>query len=409
MRLSLIIFLLLICSAPSVFSDTTVKWWQFWTDPNIKPVIAEMIAEFEAENPGVKIELTDLTWSNGHEKIAIGFASGSGPDVVELGSDWIAQFAANGHLANISDAVAADSARFDGWSMADYDDNIYAFPWFLGTRILFVNRDLVIRTGREPNYLPIGWGNLAMVAKEITDLDDNLYGWGSNTPEKHRLYKKFLPFFITNKAKIFTDEGDYCVVSSEPAIEALTFYRFMHDSTGYVSNQRGIEDAFLDGKIGFILSGDWLLKRIELENHPINFNTTLFPGRSHGQAKIFPGTSFLGGEFLAINNASENKEAALKFIKHITSPENQVRFCRANRTATPSSREAQEDTYFKSNQHLQTFIKQLRLSQAPPVDPDWVFIEAELEKAVENVLFGDALPATALRNAQINITRIKKK
>ena len=177
-------------------------------------------------------------------------------------------------------------------------------------------------------------------------------------------------------------------------------YKRLHDQYAYVSNQRGLEDAFLEGKIGFILSGDWLLKRIELENRDINFGTTLFPGPE------YPGRSFLGGEFLAINAETEDKEAALKFISFITSPENQVRFCKANRSANPSSKLAQQDEYFMGNPHLQTFIKQLQLAKHPPVHPDWVYIEDELETAVEQALFEDEEPATALLEAQHRITDI---
>jgi len=89
--------------ATGISAETTIEWWQFWTDPGIKPTIESMVQEFEKQNPGIKVKLTDLTWANGHEKLAIAFASGSAPDVVELGSDWIAQFADNGKLADLSD------------------------------------------------------------------------------------------------------------------------------------------------------------------------------------------------------------------------------------------------------------------------------------------------------------------
>jgi multiple sugar transport system substrate-binding protein len=382
---------------------TTIHWWHFWTDPNIKPVISEIVAEFEKANPDIKVKLTDLTWANGHEKIVIAFASGTGPDVVELGSDWIAQFAANGHLADISDLISDDSADVQGWSMATYEGSMYAKPWILGTRVLFANRDLLDKVGYDGNWMPITVVDLKVAALRISRLGKGFYGWGSNTAEKHRLYKKYLPFFWSYHAQIFSDDDKYCVLSSDRAINALRMYKDLHDSCGYVANQRGLEDAFLDGKIGFIISGDWLLKRIELENRKINLVSTLIPGLR------YPGTSFLGGEFLAINEASEHKAAAMKFIDFITSPENQVRFCKANRSANPSSIAAQDDPYFTSNVHLQTFIKQIQSAKHPPVDPDWVFIEDVIESAVEDALFGSRLVAEPLRAARNKIAELKKK
>jgi len=395
------IFIILL-TASSLFAKTTVSWWQFWTDPVIKPVIQEIVAEFEKQNPDITIELTDLTWANGHEKIVIAFASGTGPDIVELGSDWIAEFASNDLLWDLSQQITADSAQFQGWSMATYKDKVYAYPWILGTRVIFGNKDLIKKAGYDEDYAPVKMSELKEAAIKINGLGKDIYGWGSNTPEKHRLYKKYLPFFWSAGAQFFTDDNRYCIIASDKAISALQFYKDLHDSCGYVADQRGIEDAFLDGKIGFIMSGDWLLKRIENEKRTINLMSTLIPGQN------FPGKSFLGGEFLSINNNSENKEASLKFIKFITTPENQLKFCIANRSANPSSIKAQQNEYFNNNINLQTFIKQMRLAKHPPVDPDWVFMEEIIEKAVEKSLFENGLVAEPLLEAQNEITELKK-
>ncbi|UCC43387.1 MAG: extracellular solute-binding protein [Candidatus Zixiibacteriota bacterium] len=404
MRLpKLIIALLFFTLIGTAQATTRITWWQFWTDPNIKPTIDAMVDEFERANPDIKVELTDLTWANGHEKIVIAFSSGMGPDVVELGSDWIAQFADAGQLADISGDVSEDSAGYQGWGMATYRDRIYAYPWFLGTRLMFLNQDLLNRAGYEADFLPFNTDGFKEVAFKVDSLGDDIYGFGSNTVEKHRLYKKYLPFFWSAGGRIFTPDNKYCVISSMQAIGALEFYKMLHDSCGFVGTQREIEDAFLDGRIGFIISGDWLLKRIALENRDVNMVLTNVPGPK------YPGKSFLGGEFLAVNARTEHKEAALKLIRFITSPDNQVRFCKANHSANPSSLVAQEDEYFLENEHLQAFIRQIRASVHPPVDPDWVHIEDIIEEAVEDALFGSGLPATALREAQIKITELKRK
>ncbi|MDZ4723014.1 MAG: extracellular solute-binding protein [candidate division Zixibacteria bacterium] len=382
-------------------AKTTLQWWQFWTDPDIKPAIQEMVSDFERENPDIQINITDLTWANGQEKIAIAFASKTGPDIVELGSDWIAKFADAGQLAEMGQFIAADSNKFQGWGLATYKNTVYARPWILGTRVIFGNRDLLAKAGYGEDFVPVTLIQLGESAFKIDQLSKEIYGWGSNTAEKHRLYKKFLPFFWTAGAQIFSEDNKYCLVASDMAIASLRFYKMLHDSCGYVADQRGIEDAFLDGKVGYVMSGDWLLKRITLENRKINLMSTIMPGLN------FPGRSFLGGEFLAINEASENKEAASKFIAFVTSAENQVRFCKAAFAACPSSIEAQADPYFSSNNHFQSFISQIRMSKYPPVDPDWSSIEQEIERAVEDALFGSGLIATPLRNARIAISKIK--
>ena len=417
-----ILTVILACVAltQNISAQTTLEWWQFWTDPEIRPTITSMVDEFQKQNPDVRVNVTDLTWANGNEKIAIAFASGTAPDVVELGSDWIAQFAGAGQLADMTDHVASQKLEFQGWTMAEYNDHIYAKPWILGTRVLYLNRTLLTRAGYARDFVPLSWDELDTAIHKVSALGSGIYGWGSNTAETHRLYKKFMPFFWSAGCRIFSEDGNYCVVSSQKAVEVLKFYKMLHDCCGYVADQRGIEDAFLGGKIGIIMSGDWLLKRIELENRKIDFATCLMPGpdptfatgrniTANLKTSAYPGKSFEGGEFLAVAVRSANQAAALKLIDFITSPENQVRFCKANRSANPSSRTAQQDKYFQSNPNLQTFVMQLNLSEHPPVDPDWVRIEAEIEKAVEKVLFENALPGETLRGLQKTITDLRKK
>ncbi len=403
------IYVLLILTTGCLFSSfaqakTTLEFWQFWTDAQVKPVITSIVGEFERLNPEINVNVTDLTWANGHEKIVLAFASYSGPDILELGSDWVAQFADAGHLADISEAVKTDSANFHGWGLATYNSQIYGWPWILGTRVLFANRDLLNKAGFAPNFIPVKFSEFLKAASKVDSLGKDIYGWGSNTAEKHRLYKKFLPFFWSCGAKIFSDDGKFCLIASDYAVEALNLYKVLHDSCGYVADQRGIEDAFLAGKIGFIISGDWLLKRIELEKRKINFSTTLMPGTR------FPGKSFLGGEILCVNRASDKQEAAVKFIKFMTSAENQIKLCKANYSSTPSSNLAQKDTFFSSNPNFLTFNKQIILSYHPPVDPDWVEIEDIIEKAIEESLFGkDGLVATPLEAARLKIEALKNK
>jgi multiple sugar transport system substrate-binding protein len=414
------VFLVILALTQGVSAQTTLEWWQFWTDPDIKPTINAMVEEFQRQNPDIRVNVTDLTWANGNEKIAIAFSSGTAPDVVELGSDWIAQFASTGQLADLTTHLDSQKLAYQGWSMARYNDRLYAKPWILGTRVLFLNRTLLNKAGFEKDFTPLRWEELQDAAQKVRALGPNIYGWGSNTAETHRLYKKFMPFFWSARCRIFSDDDKYCVISSQKAVDVLKFYKNLNDCCGYVADQRGIEDAFLDGKIGIIMSGDWLLKRIELEKRNINFATALMPGPdpAFGTGRMFvaglgtsayPGKSFEGGEFLAVSAKSAQPAAAVKLIDFITSPENQLKFCKANRSTNPSSRAAQEDPYFQSDPNLRTFVMQMNLSEHPPVVPYWVNIEAEIEKAVEKVVFENAPPGETLRALRQTITDIRKK
>lgn len=381
----------------------TVDFWQFWTDPQIRPTLDSIAREFERDHPGTSIRLTDLTWNNGQEKIAISLASGSGPDLIELGADWLAQFADAGQLADLSAELSVDSSQFSGWQLATYQGKIYAMPWILGTRVLFGNRDLMNSTGGvyDSTFIPLVWEQLRVAAIYTGKVGPDTRGWGSNVPEKHRLYKKFLPFFFAGGGSLFTPDGRFCLLASDHGLEALNLLKQLHDSSSLIGDQRTIEDAFVAGKLGYVVSGDWLLKRIAQEYRSLNFFTTMIPGRR------FPGSSILGGELLAVNGASKQKNEAISFLKYLTTPANQLRFCKAAFSTGPSSKSAQNDPYFTSDFNRLLFIRQLNNSVAPPVDPLWPQYEEIIERAVEASVFDDVRPGNALYQAKLEIEALR--
>ncbi len=388
------------CDGDRSSGEITLEWWQFWTDPAIKPTIEKIAADFESANPGIKVNITDLTWANGREKIVLAFSSGTAPDIVELGSDWVPQFSSADQLAAIGKSVGADTSQYFGWSPGIYENEIYAFPWILGTRVLYINRSLLIQAGYDQNFVPFNWEQLTECCYKIDSIGKDIHGFGSNAAEKHRLYKKFLPFFWSSGAKILSDDGSFSTIASDKAYEALKFYKELSDSVGLIDTQRRLEDAFLDGSVGVIISGDWLLKRICNGGHDIDFITTIIPGPK------YPGRSFVGGEYLAVSKQSQHKAEALKFIRYLTNRENQLLFCKENFSANPSHKKAAADSFFTGDVNLQVFYKQLNLSRMPKIDEHWPEIEEIIEITLEDVLFNDAPMAEALYQAKLDIEKL---
>ena len=244
----------------------TIRFWQFWSDMNTKPVVEKIISDFEKENPGVKVKITDLTWANGHDKLVISFAAKDPPDVMELGSDWIAEFASEGLLMEFQTEFPENYL-----SPAIWQGNTYALPWMLASRILYFNLDLL---DRAEVSIPRNWEELRIACEEIDNLGDDYFGFGCNSAEKHRLYKKYLPFLWSNRGRILSPNGRSCDLNSQNAIEALEFYLRLCDC-GAIESQRRLEEYFIDGKLGFIISGGWLLNK--LKRSDTDFEYRLIP------------------------------------------------------------------------------------------------------------------------------------
>jgi multiple sugar transport system substrate-binding protein len=399
-----VIFLILLFSSCAQQREYKIilEFYQFWTDPAVKPTLLQMIDDFEKENPGIKINLTDLTWSEGHEKIVVAFASGTAPDIIELGSDWVPEFSSQDVLLDVTSEAKLIQDSLLMWEPVMYKDKFYGFPWILDTRVLFYNKELMKKTDLDPERPPLTWDELLSYSQKINQLKPKAYGFGANSAERHRLYKKFLPFFWGNGGKILSDDQKSSEINSKEGLEALEFYKRLTQQ-GTIDTQRMLDESFKQGKIGFIISGGWLLNDIEKNLPDLEFGICLIPKPENGNH-----SSFAGGEFLVINKKTKHSEAALKFIKHLIKPENSLKFCKSIGSAMPSARGMELDPYYQKNKNLLVFQEQLKYARTSPAHPKWVYIEEIIEKAVEEVMYDKKTPSQALDEAKLEIDRILK-
>jgi len=398
-----VLILFLGCSKTET-NKAVLQLWQFWTDPQVKPTILNLVQKFEQENPGIKVVLTDLTWSSGHEKIVVAFASNSAPDVLELGSDWVPEFSFQNVLLDLTPQVDSIRNRFRMWEPGIYDGKVFAFPWILDTRVLFYNKDLMAKAGLDPNEPPQTWNQLLSYSKKINQPQKQIYGFGANAAERHRLYKKFLPFLWGNGGKILSEDISTCLLNAKEAIDALDFYIQLTKS-GLLDTQRRLDEAFMQGKLGFVISGGWLLKEIQKNNLPLNFGVALMPQPDKNKGIS---ASFAGGEFLVVNQKSKNPAAALKLVRFLTRLDNCLELCKAIGTPSPSDSLATYDPYYQDDPYLKIFQHQLKFSFSPPATPKWVYIEEKIERAVEEAMYARKTPSQALKDAKQEIDKLLK-
>lgn len=400
----LILLLSLSCSQKKQEEKIQLSFWQFWTDPEVKPTIESLVSEFEKQNPNIKVTLTDLTWSDGHEKIVVSFSSKTAPDVLELGSDWVPEFSSEGVLLDVTEEAEKIKEDYLMWEPVTYKTRIFGFPWILDTRVLFYNKELMKKVGLNPEKPPQTWDELLEYSKKINSLKPKAYGFGANSFERHRLYKKFLPFFWSNGGKILNNSWTESQINSKEGVEALEYYKKLTQA-GIMDTQRNLDEIFKKNQIGFLISGGWLLQDIK-ENHPeLDFGVTLMPKPKKDKGIS---ASFAGGEYLVISKDSKHKKEALEFIKFMIKKDNCLELCKNIGSASPSAKDASLDPYYKDNKYLSVFQNQLRYAISPPPHPQWVYIEEIIEKAVENVMYDKKTPQQALDEAKEKMDKLLK-
>ena len=132
--------------------------------------------EFEAQNPGIKVELISNPYPATREQIVAGAATGTMSDVVGLDGAWVNGFVKQGALASLSDLMG--EAGYDDSGLAaqiQLDGSTYMIPVVNFIYPIFVNLDLMAAAGIE--NLPTSRSEFADAAAQLTDEANNIYGW----------------------------------------------------------------------------------------------------------------------------------------------------------------------------------------------------------------------------------------
>jgi len=375
-----------------------ITFWHFWSEPSQRAVLDSLVKVFENEN-GCKIKTTELSWSDGKTKLLAAFNSNTAPDVLELGSDWIAQFSSSSVLYPFTSTEISLQNYIDiTHDAAQYQQKLYAVPWTVDTRVLYVNTSLLQEIGSSVESINT-WDDVLIASKKIQALPySDVYGFGANGSDPHRLYKRLLPFFWSYNGTVFKE--NQLQLMSQENIQALTMYVAL-SKEGIVETQRHLDGLFVKGKLGFWFSGSWLLTKLASTEKKFTYDVRTLPnGTSQG-------ISFAGGEFLAMNAGTTKKDLAIKFIKFLTDSEHSLQFCKSLPEAGfPASKQYFSDKSLLTLPYKSVFAQQLLSSKMTPVEPMWLDMETIIENSAVEAMLEVKTVNQALYDAQVTIQEI---
>jgi len=376
----------------------TVVFWQFSPLTAIQPVLDR----FHREHPDIEVQVEQLTWQSGREKIVAAIAAGRPPDLCELGSTFLPGLVADSTLLDLTDRVADLRSSLLGWNVASYRGHAYAIPWMLGTRALYINDDLVRRAGLDPAKAPETWADLARAARMIATRVPTARGFGMNAGEREILIKKFMPFAWGNGGDILDSSLTKSVIASPANLAALKFYLSLKPYS-LLDRQEMHEEAFAKGRLGIIISGPWLLRKLPEEAPDLHYTVALMP-----KPALNRGTpaSFAGAEVLGIFRNAKRGEEAMRLARFLVRPENAMPLFLSTGNAFPAARASSADSYFVSHPKDAVFVHQLETAVCPPLHPRWVEIEEIVNGELEEAIYGRKTADAALASADARITAV---
>jgi multiple sugar transport system permease protein len=341
MKFRFLLFLLVLFTS-SVHAKTKLIVWGLQSGKETKALDAQ-VAEFEKRNPDIDVSLLSMgAGSMNPQKLMTAIVGGVPPDVINQDRFTIGDWASRDTFRPLDDFIAQDKNKPDGiraadyysaaWQEAEYKGKVYAIPNGIDDRMLFYNRKMLREAGyKEP---PQTWEELLEVARKLTkSRSKGAYERIGFIPNYGNSWLYLYSW--QNGGEFMSPDGRKCTLNNEHSVGALKYMVKVYDELGGYSNvsifQSGFQgeeqDPFFTGKVGMVITGNWILNGIARYAPGLDFGVAPPPvpaarlrgeGRFKGQPKFI---TWSGGFSLAIPKGARHTQEAWRFIKWMNSLE----------------------------------------------------------------------------------------
>jgi arabinogalactan oligomer / maltooligosaccharide transport system substrate-binding protein len=383
----------------------TLTWWDTSNATNEAPTYKALVQQFEAANKNIKVKYVNVPFDQAQNKFDTAAGSKGAPDILRSEVGWTPAFAKKGYFLPLDGTEAlADRAKFQPSliKQAQYQGKTYGVPLVTDTLALVYNKALFKKAGITE--APKTWDELKSDAAKI-DTKDKVYGyWGSTQAYYAQtfLYGEGTDTVDASAKKITVDSA---AAKKAYGTWLSTFSgQGLHKADTTADAYAHIQDAFVNGKVAAILQGPWEITNFykgSAFKDKSNLGIATVPAGSTGKAG-----APTGGHNLSVYAGSDqaHQEAALKFVKFMTSAASQETIALKNSTLPTRS-----DAYtakVKADPGIAGYQSVLSAAQPRPALPEYSSLWGPLDTELPKIAGGQESLGKGLSNAQVAIARL---
>ena len=327
------------CGGSSNSSSGSSKTLTYWASNQAtsldkdKEVLTPELAKFEQQT-GVKVNLQVIGWPDLLNKILAATTSGQGPDVLNIGNTWAASLQATKVFMPFDDNALAAIGGKDKFVQTSFATGGAAgkpptsVPLYGLVYGLYYNKKMFADAGLQP---PTTWQELVNAAVKLTDPTKKQYGMvlegASYTESVHFAFifgrqNGGQPFDSSGKPT-FTSDG--MVNGVKQYVDLLGKYKVVNPSDVQYKNGPEAPGDFAQGKAAMLMSQNNADNTLQADGmKSSDYGVVAIPAPSPLPAGGKDVASFVAGINLSIFQNTKNKDAALKFVKFMTSMEEQT-------------------------------------------------------------------------------------
>lgn len=348
-----------------------------------------------------------------HQKMSTAIAAKNAPalSMVEVAS--IPFFADNGVLADIGALATGDEAIIKDFlpglmKESQWKGKTISVPFNRSTPILYLNTNALKDAGLDPKG-PKTWEELRDYAKKLHVVKDGkVERWGFLTPVDIWFYEAVL---FQAGGSVFSADGKQAAFNNEAGQKALQLWvdlihqdKVMEMPQGEKYNAWDVSTkAFTSGQAAMIFSTTGRFNsHLTGSKDKFEMGTAFLPAGPKGF-----GTPTGGANLVILNTVpKEQQQAAWKFAKFLTSPENAAEFAQATGYVPISNAAVKAmDSYYKATPAAKVAVDQLQYAQSRPQHPSYSETQETIMKALQKAVLKEATVKQALDEAAALVTK----
>ena len=357
----------------------------------------DLIKAWEAKNPGYKVNVELVGWTQCQDKVTTLAAAGTPVALAYVGSRTLKQFADSDLIVPVTYTDAEKAAYYPHiLDTVTYNGQQWGIPTAFSTKAIYWNKDLFTKAGLDPNKPPATWDELLSDAKTIKE-KTGVPGYGLPAKTMDNTMHQFLHYVYTNNGSVTDDQGNITLDSPEN-LAALEFIKSLvpySEDGPSAYEQNDMTTLFSDGKVAMIEQGPWGRNQIA---KGINWGVAALP---LGPSAKGPGTLLIT-DSLAIFKGTGVEDQATDLAKWLTNPENQFTYEKTH-GLTPLRPVACVADLVKEDPSWKPFLDGISNGGPEPLFKDYKGMQDAFITMVQSVVTGQAEPKAALTKAATDI------
>ncbi|WP_432118620.1 ABC transporter substrate-binding protein [Streptomyces sp. bgisy032] len=361
----------------------------------------ELVAEYEAEHPDVRIDVSVHSWNDVDRKVKEMVAAGDPPDMAQIGA--YADYADRGLLYKADELLSIPvQADFVGQlaSAGQVKGVQYGMPFASSTRVLFYNKTLFAEAGITP---PETWDDLAENAAALK-AEGVKYPYALPLgPEEAQA--ETLQWMLSGGGG-YTDSVDSYGIDSPENVGTFAWLKdelVGKDLTGPVApgelNRADAFAAFAAGQVGMLNGHPSLMKAAARKG--VKFGMVPTPGKD-GASRSTLGVA----DWMMAFREHGHRDQIGDFLDFVYSEKNALAFSRRYDLLPVTTSASETMAASEEDRALRPFLEELLSSELYPVGKtSWADVSARIKQQIGKAVAPGGSPSGVLGHLQTAAAR----